>query len=196
MSRIIAVGLMGLLVALLGARVVIPSDSAHADPNAPLQIAATLPADAIAGQGGFIMKVYGDGFPADVDASDLVSINWNGTSLPATIKSSTEVHVFVPDELIASPGQANLGVTLWSGQSAPMSGAFNVWKSSSDTNCDGIVGSRDALYVMRVLAQLTTESSRCSIDANNDGEKDLSDVNWVRLSIAGLVEPLKAARQN
>ncbi len=192
MSRILAVGLLGLLVALLGARVIIPSDAAHADPNAPLQITTTIPASAVAGQAGFIMKVYGDGFPADVNASDLVFINWDGHVLPATIKSSTEVHTFVPAELLTSHGTANLGVTLWDGRSAPKSGPFNIWRSSSDTNCDGYIGSRDALYILRVLADLTNETNRCSIDANKDGTKDLADVNWVRLSIAGLVEPLQA----
>lgn len=196
MRRSLILGITTLAVAIAGARAFLPANEAHADPNAPLQITNTSPGDAIAGQTDFLLKVYGDGFPANVGASELVSITWNGVEIPATIKSSTEVHIVVPADFVRNPAAVQLGAKLTGGPSVKKSGAFRVWRSSGDVNCNGTVTSSDALHVMRVLAGVTPELNGCSIDANQDGDKDIEDANWVLQDVARLVQPLKSTNQD
>lgn len=196
MRRSLIVGISGLAVAIGGTRFLLPAGEAHADPNAPLMISNTLPGDAIAGQTDFIVKVYGDGFPANVGESNLVWIVWNGVEIPATIKSSTEVHIVVPADLVRNPGTAQLGAKLTGGPTVSMGGSFRIWRSSGDVNCNGTVTSSDALFVMRVLAGTATELNNCSIDANQDGDKDIEDAQWVIQDVARLVAPLKSTNQD
>src|SRR5689334_7941341 len=116
---------------LLGGHALMTSDSVHADPTARISVTSTVPADAIAGQPPFLMKLYGNGFPTDVPNGQVFVI-WNGTPVSAAMKSSTEIHIRVTDEMIASAGSVQIGVREGTGPVAYMAHEFNIYRSSGD----------------------------------------------------------------
>ena len=193
MHRLLFVGIVVVAAAMVIPRALLPAGVAKSAPDAELMAFATVPPDATAGEAGFIMKVYGNGFPADRYPNPPVFVVWNGVPIPAIMKSSTELHVEISRELLANRGSATVGVLLQGvgGPSAVISNPFRIWRSSSDANCDSVVTAEDALFILRDIASASPAPHPCSSDANNDGIIDVADAMWARSEVAGLINQLR-----
>lgn len=172
-----------------------------------MQLPGGIPLGAIDGKTE-LFKLFGTNFPA-------VGV-WNGEAwiapppveiivvwpdhsrytVGANIKSSSELHFELPASLtkrayvrlyVATPETeywfASSSETNQNGQYAQLA----VKRSSSDTNCIDTVDAFDALFTLNVLAGKNHANGNCSMDANKDGNFDLSDALHVQREVAGLV---------
>lgn len=82
-------------------------------------ITSFAPASTIAGSQAFVLTVTGTGF------NSTSMVIWNGTSLPTTYSSATQITAFVNSTLLALPAQANVTVVN-SGAAASATALFSV----------------------------------------------------------------------
>ncbi|OAI40840.1 hypothetical protein AYO38_04995 [bacterium SCGC AG-212-C10] len=109
---------------------------------------------------------------------EIVASNWDGGG--GTLTGATY-------SITGAAGQPDAGVltgatyTIYGGFIQPSAG-----NPQADANCDGLVTAADAVFIMRVLASLSSEIPPCTIDADNNGQKNPQDAIWVLQIVAGL----------
>src|SRR5439155_122423 len=91
------------------------TDTAVVAPSAGgfLNITSLSPSSVNQGSAGFTLFVFGSGFVSGAGAT----VQFNGTSLPATVLSSSELEASVPASLLTSAATVPVTVTQFNGQS-------------------------------------------------------------------------------
>ena len=122
-----------------------------------LTITSISPTGAAVGGPGFTLTVNGTGF------TNSTTVTWNGSLLPTTFVSSTQLTAAVPASLIASPGTAAVSVSA-ANQPAPPAIQFNITQGLTLTSLSP--------------ASTTAGGSAFTLTVNGTGFTSGTTVNW------------------